>query len=67
LWAQKTNAERPWAGLSIAIPHKDWALFNVAVGAIVGNGEEILFWTDRWLDGHTVVGIVPNLFNMLQK
>ena len=67
LWAQKTNAERPWAGLSIAVPHKAWALFNVAVDAIVGNGEEILFWTDRWLDGHTMVEIAPNLFNAVQK
>jgi len=67
LWAQKTNAERPWAGLSIAVPHKARALFNVAVDAIVGNGEEILFWTDRWLDGHTVAEIAPNLFSAVQK
>ena len=43
LWAQKPNAERPWAGLLITVPHKARALFNVAVDAIVGNGEEILF------------------------
>jgi hypothetical protein len=67
LWAQKTNAGRPWAGLSIAVPHKARALFNAAVDAIVGNGEEILFWTDRWLDGHTVAEIAPNLFNAVQK
>jgi hypothetical protein len=51
LWAQKTNAERPWADLPIIVPYKARALFNVAVDAIVRNGEEILFWTDRWLDG----------------
>jgi hypothetical protein len=43
LWAQKTDVERPWAGLPITIPEKARALFNVAVNAIVGNGEEILF------------------------
>jgi hypothetical protein len=43
------------------------ALLNVAVNAIVGNGEEILFWTDRWLDGHTMAEIAPNLLKAVQK
>ena len=67
LWAQKTNAERPWAGLPISVPLKARALFNIAVDAIVGNGEEILFWTDRWLDGHTLSEIAPNLFRNVPK
>jgi hypothetical protein len=67
LWAQKTDADRPWAGLPITVPHKARALFNVAVDAIVGNGEEILFWTDRWLGGHTLAEIAPNLFKTVQK
>jgi hypothetical protein len=67
LWAQKTDVERPWAGLPITIPEKARALFNVAVNAIVGNGEEILFWTDRWLDGHTMAEIAPNLLKAVQK
>jgi hypothetical protein len=67
LWAQKTDDERPWAGLPIAVPHKARALFNVAVNAIVGNGEKILFWTDRWLDGYTMAEIAPNLFKAVPK
>ena len=43
LWAQKTNVERPWSGLPITVPHKARALFNVAIDAIIRNGEEILF------------------------
>jgi hypothetical protein len=67
LWAQKTDDERPWAGLPIAVPHKARALFNVAVNAIVGNGEKILFWTDRWLDGYTMAEIAPNLSKAVPK
>ena len=63
LWAQKTNPDRPWAGLSVTVPPKAEALFNMAVEAIVGNGEEILFWKDRWLDGHTLAELAPNLSN----
>ncbi|CAN6231704.1 unnamed protein product [Urochloa humidicola] len=67
LWAEKTDPERPWAGLPIQVPHKAQALFNIAVDAKVGNGEQILFWTDRWLDGHTVAELAPNLFSAVPK
>jgi hypothetical protein len=55
------------ASLPVAVPHRAQALFNVAVDAIVENGEEILFWTDKWLDGHTMAEIAPNLFKIVQK
>jgi hypothetical protein len=67
LWAQKTEWDRPWAGLPISIPRKAQGLFDVAVDAIVGNGEHILFWTDRWLDGHTMAEIAPNLIKTAGK
>jgi len=67
LWDQKTNPDRPWAGLPVEVPPKAKALFDVAVDAIVGNGEEILFWKDRWLDGHTLAEIAPNLFKTVPK
>jgi len=67
LWAQKTEWDRPWAGLPISIPRKAQGLFDVAVDAIVGNGEHILFWTDRWLDGHTMAEIATNLIKTAGK
>ena len=39
----------------------------MAVDAIVGNGEEILFWKDRWLGGRTLAEIAPNLFKAVPK
>jgi hypothetical protein len=67
LWAQKTVPDRPWDGLPVAIPLKARALFDVAVDAIVGNGDEILFWKDRWLDDHTLAEMAPNLFRVVPK
>jgi hypothetical protein len=59
--------ERPWAGLSISIPYKARALFDMAVNAVVGNGEKILFWSDRWLDGLTMAETASNLFRVVPK
>lgn len=67
LWAQKTDRDRSWAGLPVSVPRKAQALFDAAVDAIVGNGEQILFWTDRWLDGHTMAEIAPNLVKRVTK
>jgi hypothetical protein len=67
LWANKTDPSRPWAGLPIQIPQNAQPLFNVAVDAIVGNGEKILFWKDRWLDGRTIAEIAPNLVKSVHK
>ena len=67
LWAEKTDPSRPWAGLPVQVPRKAQALFNIAVDAIVGNGEKIQFWTDRWLNGHTLAELAPNLFNAVPK
>lgn len=67
LWAQKTYEGRPWDGLPMTFPHKAWALFHVVVEAIIGNDEKILFWINRWLDGHTMAEIAPNLFNVVPK
>ena len=67
LWAQKTDPARPWAGLPVQVPRNAKALFDVAVNALVGNGEKTLFWTDRWVGGHTLVEIAPNLFRTVAK
>ena len=67
LWAKKTDHSRPWAGLHIQVPQKAQALFNMAVVSVVGNGETILFWKDRWLDEKIMAEIAPNLFQTIPK
>ena len=67
LWAQKTDPNRPWAGLPIQVPAKAKALFDMAIDAVVGDGESILFWTDRWLNGGTLAELAPNVFRTVPK
>jgi hypothetical protein len=41
MWTNKTDPSRLWAGVPIQVPQNAQALFDVAVDAIVGNGEKI--------------------------
>lgn len=63
----KTDPSRPWAGLPIQVPREAEPLFNVAVDAIIDNGEKILFWTDLWLNGNTMAKVAPNLYQTVPK
>ncbi|WVZ50728.1 hypothetical protein U9M48_001955 [Paspalum notatum var. saurae] len=61
LWLQKTDSARPWEGLPIQVPRNAQALFAATLHIKVGNGEDTLFWTDRWLNGSSIAELAPNL------
>ncbi|WVZ69533.1 hypothetical protein U9M48_018306 [Paspalum notatum var. saurae] len=67
LWLQKTDPSKPWAGLPVQVHRNAKALFDVAVVSVVGNGETIKFWTDRWLQGKNVAEHCPTLFKLIPK
>jgi hypothetical protein len=59
LWLRKTQPTRPWAGLEIQVHPKAAALFAVSIRTVVGDGASTLFWTDRWIQGKSVVDLAP--------
>jgi hypothetical protein len=67
LWLQKTNASRPWAGLPVRVHCNAKALFDLVVVSVVGSGESVKFWTDRWLLGKTMAEHCPTLIQMILK
>lgn len=67
LCPKPSDPQGPAKGLHIQVPQKAQALFNMAVVSVIGNGETILFWKDRWLEGKTMDEIVPNLFQTIPK
>jgi hypothetical protein len=62
LWLQKTEPHRPWSALDIQVPDQVRAFFSMAISINVGNGENTLFSTDRWLQGRKIVDLTPLLF-----
>ena len=67
LWLQKTDASRPWAGLPIRVHRNAKALVDVAITSVVGSGESVKFWSDRWLLGKTVAEHCPTLIQVISR
>jgi len=62
LWIEKTKPERSWAGLKIPVHMNTSAMFAISVVTSVGNGENTMFWTDRWIHGCRLQDLAPNVF-----
>jgi hypothetical protein len=66
LWLQKTDGARAWQGLDLQVPSNAHVMFNMAMETMVGNGQSILFWSERWIQGRTAE-VAANLINLVQK
>lgn len=67
LWLQKTQPDKPWASLPIQINANAKALFSVSIISNVGDGNNTMFWTDRWLHGRSISDMVPTLVAAVSK
>ena len=66
-WFMKTDTSKPWFGLPIQIPARAAALFKMAVEVTIGNGEDTLFWTDKWLQGRCVADLALEIYHAIPK
>ena len=60
-WLEYTDERRPWQGLNFSIHAEAEHLFLKATECILGDGRQLRFWTDRWLEGQSVEQLAPNL------
>jgi hypothetical protein len=61
LWIKKTKPDNPWAGVEIPVHPHSSAMFAISVVTTIGNGEGTLFSSDRWLHGHSLEELAPNV------
>jgi hypothetical protein len=61
LWLHRTDNSRSWSALPIQVDHTTQALFKVSVKCMLGDGKSILFWSDPWLDGESIIDSMPEL------
>ena len=58
-WLRRTDPDRPWQGLPMAVDREAREVFDSMVHIIVGKGSKVLFWRDRWIHGFAVKDIAP--------
>jgi hypothetical protein len=65
LWLQRADASRPWSSLPIKEDRLTMAFFRASTQCITGNGRSTYFWTDSWIQGHSVEFMALDLFACL--
>jgi hypothetical protein len=58
-WLRRTDPSRPWQGLPAINDQEANEVFQSLAQFRVGDGESILFWKDRWINGRNAEEIAP--------
>jgi hypothetical protein len=61
LWFKKADPSRPWNRLKFPVPKQVRDFFSISVVTLVGNGQNTIFWKDRWLNGGTIADMAPEV------
>ena len=65
LWLKRTEDARPWHELPDEKDPIVEAMFQASIYVELGNGRKALFWTDRWLQGKSLVDVAPSLCRVI--
>jgi hypothetical protein len=66
LWFQKTDLQRPWAGIGLQVLPAAAAVFHASVRITIGSGANVLFWEDAWINGLPPSAIAPDLLLLVR-
>jgi hypothetical protein len=61
LWLHYTDASRSWSARPLHVDQTTQAFFKALVKCVLGDGKIILFWSDPWLDGGSILDLMPEL------
>lgn len=65
-WLRRTDSNRPWHGLPMASDPQVQRAFDSLVHWKLGDGNKVLFWKDRWMDGGTAKEIAPGIWSKVR-
>lgn len=65
LWLRRTDQQRPWAEFEFNVTTEARTIYQAATHATVGNGDNTLFWEDRWLQGNRIQDLAPNIYDVV--
>ena len=63
LWLRRVDPSRPWFCLPDEKEGVVELMFQASIYVVLGDGNGALFWSDRWLDGQSLMDIAPCLCN----
>jgi hypothetical protein len=66
-WLQLTEPDKPWNQFHIHVCKEVQSLMDMAVLTKVGDGSNMMFWKDRWLNGKGIKDIAPAVYAMVPK
>jgi hypothetical protein len=64
-WLRRTDLGRPWQGLPAIKDDMASEVFVSLVKITVGRGNRVFFWTDRWINGVSVLDIAPEVLGAI--
>lgn len=62
-WLKRTDQSRTWLDLPDTPDRVAQQFFAASITCSLGDGHNIFFWTDKWLDGKSIEQIAPCVLN----
>ncbi|GJN34056.1 hypothetical protein PR202_gb22693 [Eleusine coracana subsp. coracana] len=66
-WHALTQPDSISSQFPVVLDKNTLAFFRASVKIELGNGTQIKFWTDPWIDGHSIQELAPNLVQAVSK
>lgn len=63
-WLKWKDNNKPWSDMQIHYTPTEAELFRACTSITLDNGQRTSFWHDRWLQGHILKELAPELFRL---
>jgi hypothetical protein len=67
LWHEWVHESKPWVGSDLPCNKADRLLFNASTIVTIGDGQNISFWHNSWLEGEVPTSLAPHLFHLVRR